>query len=68
MPNKGGKGGFLDDFFNKPFGGLFDINGDGKEDLGEQWIAFKMFEEATKDDDATLDDFGDAFDSDLGDL
>lgn len=62
MPNKGGKGGFFDDLFSKPFGGLFDFNGDGKEDLGEQWIAFKMFEEATKEDDTSTDDFGDIFD------
>lgn len=40
------KGGFWDN----PFGGLFDFNGDGKEDWGEQWIAFKIFEECTKEE------------------
>ena len=30
------------------FGGMFDFNGDGKTDLGEEWIAFKIFEECTK--------------------
>ncbi len=34
--------GFLDD--------LFDFNGDGKTDIGEEWVAFKMFEECMKDD------------------
>lgn len=42
----GKKGGFWDN----PFGGMFDFNGDGKEDLGEQWIAMKIFEECTKED------------------
>lgn len=42
----GGKGSFWDN----PFGGMFDFNGDGKEDWGEQWIAFKIFEECTKEE------------------
>lgn len=46
------KGGFWDN----PFGGMFDFNGDGKEDFGEQFIGFKIFEECTKEDD-TDDDF-----------
>lgn len=29
-------------FWDNPFGGLFDFNHDGKEDFGEQWLAFKM--------------------------
>jgi hypothetical protein len=40
------KGGFWDN----PFGGMFDFNGDGKEDFGEQFIGFKIFEECTKED------------------
>ncbi len=43
--------GFLDD--------LFDFNGDGKTDIGEEWVAFKMFEECVKDDsedDSSFDD------------
>jgi len=36
-------------FWDNPFGGLFDFNRDGKEDFGEQWVAFQMFEEWTKD-------------------
>lgn len=35
-----------DDFF----GGMFDFNGDGKTDLGEQFIAYKIFEEVTKEE------------------
>ncbi len=37
-------------FWDNPFGGMFDFNGDGKEDLGEQWIAMKIFDECTKED------------------
>lgn len=37
-------------FWDNPFGGMFDFNGDGKEDWGEQWIAFKIFEECTKEE------------------
>ena len=33
---------------NDFFGGMFDFNGDGKTDLGEQWVAFKIFEDCTK--------------------
>ncbi len=36
-------------FWDNPFGGMFDFNGDGKEDFGEQWIAMKIFEECTKE-------------------
>ncbi len=42
----GGKGSFWDN----PFGGMFDFNRDGKEDFGEQWLAFKIFEECTKEE------------------
>lgn len=43
------------------FGGLFDFNGDGETDLGEEFIAYKIFEECMKgnddtDDDLSLDD------------
>ena len=43
MAKKGGS------FWDNPFGGLFDFNRDGKEDFGEQWLAFKIFEECTKE-------------------
>ncbi len=33
------------------FDSLFDLNGDGKTDLGEQYIAYKIFEDMTKEDD-----------------
>lgn len=32
------------------FGGLFDLNGDGKVDLGEEFMAYKMFETVTKEE------------------
>lgn len=35
--------------WDNPFGGFFDFNGDGKEDLGEQWIAYQIFNECSKD-------------------
>ena len=35
-----------DDFL----GGLFDFNGDGKTDCGEMFIAYKIFEDVTKDE------------------
>ena len=44
-----------DDFF----GGMFDFSGDGKTDLGEQFIAYKIFEEVTKEDDPDSDDSDD---------
>lgn len=34
-----------------PFGGMFDFNRDGKTDLGEQWIAYKIFEDCTREED-----------------
>lgn len=41
-------GGWFDDFF--------DLNNDGKVDVGEQYIAYKIFEECTKDDSDNDDD------------
>ena len=37
-------------------GGLFDFNGDGKTDIGEMFIAYKIFEESTRRPDGSLDD------------
>jgi len=45
------KGSFLDN----PFGGMFDFNRDGKEDFGEQWLAYKIFQECTKEDNDDAD-------------
>ena len=33
---------------NNPFGGFFDWNRDGKEGLGEQWLAYQIFEVGNK--------------------
>ena len=45
MAKKGGGGnGSAGD---SPVGGMFDFNRDGKVDFGEQWLAFKIFEECT---------------------
>ena len=35
---------------NDLFGGMFDFNGDGKTDIGEEWIAFNIFQECMKDE------------------
>lgn len=51
------KGGFWDDCFSSPFGGLFDFNGDGVEDIAEEWLAYKMFQEVTKEEDESSDCF-----------
>ena len=51
MAKKGGS------FWDNPFGGLFDFNRDGKEDFGEQWLAFKIFEECTKESEPDHSDF-----------
>lgn len=40
--------GFFDDIFGQPFGGLFDINGDGKTDIGEEWLGFMIINECMK--------------------
>lgn len=42
--------GFFDDIFGQPFGGLFDFNGDGKTDFGEQWIGHMIINECMKED------------------
>ncbi len=38
------------------FSGLFDFNGDGKTDIVEQFIAYKIFEDCTRDFDSNNDD------------
>ncbi len=50
------------------FGGLFDLNGDGKMDAGESALEFMVIDEMTKADD--VDDVEDEdvpFDTDYGD-
>lgn len=42
--------------------GLFDLNGDGKADLGEQYIAYRIFEEMTKPDSEKDDDLDECVD------
>jgi hypothetical protein len=29
------------------FGGFFDFNGDGRTDIGEEWIAYQIFKDCT---------------------
>lgn len=40
--------------FDDLFGGFFDLDGDGHTDLGEEFMAFQLFEEMENVDD--LDD------------
>lgn len=42
MSNKGSP-------WDNPFGGMFDINRDGKESLAEQWLAYQVSKECTKE-------------------
>lgn len=42
--------GFFDDIFGQPFGGMFDINGDGKTDLGEEWLGYMVINECLKEE------------------
>lgn len=53
-------------FDDSILGGLFDLNGDGKVDLGEEFMAYKMFEEVTKDEDSD-DGFDDDFEEEQDD-
>lgn len=55
--------GLFDENDEGLFGGLFDFNGDGKTTWDEEFIAYKIFEECTKDEDDSDSDF----DSDLFD-
>ena len=32
------------------FGGFFDLNGDGHTDIGEEFMAFQLFDEMDKDE------------------
>lgn len=40
--------GIFEDGF---LGGMFDLNGDGQIDSAEEFMAYKMFEEVTREDD-----------------
>ena len=42
--------GFFDDIFGQPFGGMFDMNGDGKTDLGEEWLGYMVIKECMKEE------------------
>ena len=48
-----------DDFF----GGMFDFNGDGKTDLGEEFLAYQIFEEVMKEETNDTESDDDGFDS-----
>lgn len=38
------------------FGGLFDFNGDGETDIGEEFTAYQIFKECFKKEDTEDDD------------
>ena len=46
------KGRQNDGFWGNPFGGFFDFNGDGLEDLEELWIAEQIFEDIEREESA----------------
>ena len=35
------------------FGGFFDFNGDGKTDIGEEWVGYKIIEDCMKKDESS---------------
>ena len=37
------------------FGGFFDFNGDGKTDIGEEWVGYKIIEDCMKEDEFSSD-------------
>ncbi len=55
LPATTESGDFMASGSDDLFGGMFDFNGDGKTDLGEEFIAFEMFEEMTKETDDEWD-------------
>lgn len=42
--------GFFDDLFGQPFGGMFDFNGDGKTDFGEEWVGYMIINDCMKEE------------------
>ena len=42
--------------FGDLWGGLFDFNGDGVTDLGEEYLAYKMYEAVTEESEGQEDD------------
>ena len=53
--------GFFDDIFGQPFGGMFDMNGDGKTDLGEEWLGYMIINECMKDDEKEIPSYDTSF-------
>ena len=41
---------FFDDIFGQPFGGMFDFNGDGKTDFGEEWVGYMIINDCMKEE------------------
>lgn len=39
------------------WGGMFDFNGDGKTDIGEEWVGYKIMEDCMKEDDQSTPAF-----------
>ena len=56
--------GFFDDIFGQPFGGMFDMNGDGKTDLGEEWLGYMVINECMKEDEKESSHTGASFSND----
>ena len=38
------------------WGGMFDFNGDGVTDIGEEYLAYKIYEAVTKDSEDCVDE------------
>ena len=60
--------GFFDDIFGQPFGGMFDMNGDGKTDFGEQWLGYMVINECMKEEKESYSDSPLSLDDDFWEL
>ena len=60
--------GFFDDVFGQPFGGMFDMNGDGKTDFGEQWLGYMVINECMKEEKESYSDSPLSLDDDFWEL
>lgn len=59
--NSGKREGFWDSYLKNPFGGVFDFNRNGREELHELWIGHKIYEDVTKRND-DWDDYSREYD------
>ena len=47
---------FFEEIFGQPFGGMFDMDGDGKTDFTEEWLGYMVMNEVMKEESSDKDD------------